>query len=300
MRAAVLSVLVLAAGCNPIADSLLSEILDGIETFTPPPEVMAGSSRLAFVTSTDSSNVVCFVLDSGGTDLVAQFSSHPVGIATGTTGELFISTGDGVSHLSGDWISVGGIEADAGVEAFGPLAAGWGRLVVAGETSFGSLVAVYDPSNARLIGLSEPNPGTTIRSVAVAGTRAFVAESPGGAIAVYNITAPTPLREPFIDAVPGGVAGVVVGHNGNLFVAHAEEPIVEEFDLTTGESLGTLWQGDVTMAGGVGLAFDGDKDRYLFLGDDDTLREISRSGELLSSRFSTMARGVNGVAFVGP
>jgi len=286
-------------GCGGIAESILGTIVDGfggeIEIYDPSPETVS-ASRLAFVTS-ESGDVTCLILDSGNSDPVASIGVKSNGIASGTSGDLFISTDTGVWGLDADWTGLDGLPVNAEIVRIDGVAADAGMVVIATRTDEGAAILVVDEVSREVVAASAPVPGVAITGLAVAEGTAFAIESPSGEIVAYDITVASPARTPL---VVGGVTSaepvaLVIGGTGNLFVASFEGN-VEEIDVETGALVETLFSGGAFVRP-VGLAFDADRERYLLLTTMDVVLEFDKLGTVVETHESGLIEAATGITF---
>jgi hypothetical protein len=302
---------VLTGGCSGLTDGILGAILGDFATYTipefvypeyppvtydPPP---AGGSlsaqRLAFVAS-GNGDVTCLVLNRGGSDPVATVGETPNGVATGSSGDIFISTPSAVWRLDGDWNTNDGLEVNQDIVSFDGVGADAGTVVVAASTSDGAVILAFDEASGDAIGASEPVAGVTITSVAVADGTAFVIES-SGEIVSYDVTVPSPVRTPLAPSTATSEpVALVVGHTGNLFVASASGA-VEEIDVATGVPVGTLLS--VESVEPIDLAFDAKRELYLLLTATDEILEFDRSGILVDTYESEYVAGATAIGYFG-
>ncbi len=288
-------------GCGGIAESILGTIVDSfigdVAVYDPSPETVS-ASRLAFVTS-QSGDVTCLILNSGNSDPVASFGVKSNGIASGRSGDLFISTDTGVWGLDADWTEIDGLPVNEDLVRFDGVAADAGMVVVATRTDDGAAILVVDEVSRKVVAASAPIPGVTITGLAVAEGTAFAIEWPSGEIVAYDITVPSPARTPLVGSgeTSGEPVALVIGDTGNLFVA-STGGVVEEIDVETGEPVGPLFSGGAFVQP-VGLAFDAGEERYLLLTAADVVLEIDRSGRVVSSHRSELVEDATGITFVG-
>jgi hypothetical protein len=291
-----MGVLALACGCRPVTESILESILDDVIVYDPPVGA-ATASRLAFVTAEDGS-VTCYILDGGSSDhVMAITGAQPNGIAVGTSGAIFVSTGEDVVSLDSAWSDLETLPVD--VATVDGIAADAGTVVVAGRTEDGAVVLVYDEASGRLVGQSAPVQGVTITNLTAGNGTAFAVEEPTREIVSYDLTSPAPARNTVVGAevLKGDPLVLVVGNAGSLLVA-GTAGAVEQVDAATGEVEGTLFSWDPS-APPVGLAFDHDRDQYLLLTADDVVRVIDDRGRVVETRESPLVRNATAIALLG-
>ncbi|MFI5402527.1 MAG: hypothetical protein ACHQ1G_06285 [Planctomycetota bacterium] len=310
MRKILLGVLgaVLAGGCSGITETILGTILDGFEipgfetpvvgpvTYDPPQGGTLSGARLAFVAAEDG-DVSCLILSAGSSDPVASLGETPNGIASGVSGDLFISTDSAVWRLDDNWNGNDGLKVNEDIVRFDGVGADAGTVVVAASTTDGAVILAFDETSGDAVATSAPVAGVTITSVAVADGTAFVIES-SGEIVSYDLTVPSPVRAPLAPSTATSEpVALVVGHTGNLFVASASGA-VEEIDLATGVPVGTLFSGGPSVEP-VGLAFDEKRERYLLLTAADEILEIDPSGTVLDTHESALVDRATAITYFG-
>ena len=298
---------IIEAGLDELFDDFDFEARDPVSYYNPDMEFSDADSYIAFMTGTKSANVYCLFTGSGGWDLARTYHAGeiPIGVTTTANDGLAFTTNKGVSLPGLPIVTLDRLGAETGAATIGLITAGnegdIESVVVAATTlDDESLLIRIDSNTGVILDTTVPQPATTVTGLLVSGVMAVVAEAPNGAIVGYDLTQPQPERIVLIDSeqTEGQPAGMTVGRSGNLLVASRDEPVIQEFDLDTGELVNTTRIPDIETGGLRDIVFAAAIDRYFVTAGTDTVYELDGDGVVVAIHVQDGLAGATSITLV--
>ncbi len=263
----------------------------------------AGPSVL--IAGYDSDNVVQFDLTTGKWKEIARLpqGSQPRGITVNEHGEIFVGLHGGKKNLvrlEPGKNSTRMTDVTGPIGRFGPgiLAAGQNKIWAAGDTD--RVIYQIDPASGEVVAPPQYRNCCNLVGLATSGNTLYAAEYFQRSILRYDLTTNTAEGVRFINKSPNlnRPVGLVIGHNGNLFVANGLEPTIVEFNLKTGDYVRTFVNLGMGGKEGIhGILYVPDTKHY-YIASGSSLYEADLEGNLTASYNSPALKKAYGIALV--
>lgn len=313
---------VLTTGCSRIAEAIIEAGLDEmLENFdadrggpssnytptAPAPPSGPYINYVAFLTGTESGNVVCYFPNSTAWDVARTYSEgeSPIGIATMADNGIAIATNRGVSIPGLPIVTLDRLNAETGAATIGVITAASDDetesiLVAATTEDDESLLIRIDSDTGAILDTTRPRPATRIEGLLVSGDLVVAAEAPDGAIVCYDLSESQPERIVLIEPeqTAGQPAGMTIGASGNLFVASRDEPVIQEFDLDNGVLVSTIRIPEIEAGGLRDVVYAPIGDRYFVTAGTDAIYELDGDGELVGVHTQEELAGAASITLV--
>jgi len=230
---------------------------------------------------------------------------RPLGIALHQNGLICVGLRGGTQNVKRyDW---DGSFIDDFTESIGGFGTGQiafnadGDLVVAGDVSQNHSVFRYDGETGQLIDHFNLAGFRNLVGVMVHGSFAYAPSLFTDAVVRFDLSSNPVIGVGFIDA-PDQLEwpiGMTISHRSTIIVANARDPRLQEFDLATGQFLGTFVDLSPHGAGGaLDVKYSQDLDRYYVTDGGNRILEFSPAGQLLNVFSSTLVSGIYSLAVV--
>lgn len=242
-------------------------------------------SPLLLVAGYGSDNVVTFDPQSGNWTQLLQLkkNSRPRGLTIGDQGELYLGlhsqTKDVVRFSARDGYQTP-TKLTRQIGRFGPgiLAFHPDGIYTSSDTE--RVLLRIDPGTGQVSPLTRRNCCNMVGILRI-GDRLLAGEYFQRSILQFDLGQEMPAGRRLVDKSPhlNRPMGLVVGHNGSLFVSNGLEPTVVEFDIETGAFIGTFINlGAAAKDGIYGLAYVPGVDCY-YLTTGSDVHEVDRRGD---------------------
>jgi hypothetical protein len=268
---------------------------------------------MLIVTGIISGNVVGFNLTNGASvefvaltpDIPPGTGDRPRGIAVGSNHLLYVSLRGGAQNIKRFWWD--GNFIDDFVPSFpGPLGPGQmeftldGDLIVGGDEYENSSVLRYDGTTGELLDRFRVDGFTNLVGILVDDPYVYAAATFQYTVLRFDLSQEPVTGTPFITCCTGLPVGMAMSHRGTILVTQYTGPLIQEFDGTTGEFVGTFADlSSYGIPGGLDITYDLLRQRYYFTAFD-RIFEFDHSGNVTRILTSPLISGAHSLTIATP
>ena len=269
------------------------------------PTKVSAAGPSVIIAGYESDNIVQFDLTTGKWKEIARLpaGSQPRGVTVSATGEIYVGLHGGKKNLvklelGNKSTHVSDITGPIGRFGPGILAAGKGKIWAAGDTD--RVIYQINPSTGEVTGPPQYQNCCNLVGLVADGDVLYTAEYFQRSILRYDLSKEPVTSSRFITKDPhlNRPVGLVIGHNGNLFVANGLEPTVIEFNIKTGEYIRTFANLGLGGKEGIhGLVYVPETKHY-YIASGSSLYETDLEGNLTASYNSPALKKAYGIALI--